>query len=115
MLTPLQLTQGRRTEVPVEEDPTLGRAWGLATALGAASTACSFPQSEELSMELPAAIGALQHPALHAQVLSAAAHDSIAKSSLNSPTCNWELVRMAWKHAPNASGDPHALHLWYSC
>ena len=101
-------------ELPEEDDSTLNRAWDMVTALSAASTASSSTRSGDLSPELSAAIIAQQHPELQAQILAAAAHCDLANRSLGSPTCNWEQVRVAWKYAPNATGVPHAVHMWNS-
>jgi hypothetical protein len=112
LLSPLQLTPDRRTESPAEDDQTLGRAWNLATALSAASTAPLPSRPGELSPELSAAAIGLYHPTLQAQARSAALHCSLADGPLRSPACSWVSVPMAWKLAPSPSEGPHT-HLWH--
>ena len=111
-LSPIQLTSGRRGEVPTEGGFPLSRAWDLVTALSAASSASHLSRPGDLSPELSAAVIAYHHPDLQAQVRAAAFHCSVANGSLHSPTCRWEIVRMAWKHAPNPSDGSHA-HVWH--
>ena len=97
----------------MDEDQTLCRAWDLVTATSAAASASSPSRPGDLSPELSAAIIAQHHPDLQAQVRAAAFHCSIANESLNSPTCSWEVVRMAWKLAPIVSGEPHDRQAWH--
>ena len=103
LLLPLQITPGRRIELPVEEDPTLYRALEMVSAFEAARTASCRSRPGDLSPELTAVFIGLYLPDLQAHALRAAQHCSYANLSLESPFCDWEVVRMAWKLAPATS------------
>ena len=112
LLQPLLLTPDRRTEFPVEDDQILCRAWDLTTALTAASTAALPSRPGDLSPEISSAVIGHYHPDLQAHARFAARHCSFANASLEYPTCNWEIVRMAWKLAPAPSERSHS-HPWH--
>ena len=110
-LIPIQVTPGRRTEIPVEDEQTLCRAWHIISAFSTASTAALTPRPGDLSPELTSVIIDHYHPDLYPRAISAAHHCALANSSLESPTCNWETVRMAWKLAPTPTGNTPS-HPW---
>jgi hypothetical protein len=99
-LEPVQVTPGRRTEIPVEDEQTLCRAWHIISAISTASSAGLPPRPGDLSPELSALIIGHYQPDIYPRALAASRHCALANSSLESPPCNWEIVRMAWKLAP---------------
>ena len=104
-LEPIQVTPGRRTEIPVEDEQTLCRAWHIGSAISTANSAGLPPRPGDLSPELSAFIMGHYQPDLYPRALSAASHCALANSSIESPLCNWEIVRMAWKLAPAPTED----------
>ena len=111
-LLPVQVTPGRRTAVPVEDEQTLCRAWHLVSALAAAATAGQPARPDELSPELTSVVIGHYHPDLYPRSIAAARHCALANSSLDTPSCNWEIVRMAWELAPAAT-DNASSHPWH--
>jgi hypothetical protein len=84
----------------------------LTVAFSSAPTAALPSRPGDLSPELTSAVIGHYHPDLQSRARSAAIHCSVANSSLEHPTCNWEIVRMAWKLAPPLTENT-PIHPWH--
>ena len=83
-LAPIQVSPGRRAEIPVEDEQTLCRAWHIISAFSTASTAGLPPRPGDLSPELSSVIIGHYQPDLYPRALAAAHHCALANSSLDS-------------------------------